>query len=64
MRSKEITLGRTTPTHQVDVDFSLEGPAWKVSIFYVMIYFTLYFYFMMSKVVGFRRMRVFSFHFK
>ncbi|XP_063680969.1 microspherule protein 1-like isoform X3 [Bolinopsis microptera] len=32
MRSKEITLGRTTPTHQVDVDFSLEGPAWKISL--------------------------------
>ena len=33
MRSKEITLGRTTPTHQVDVDFSLEGPAWKVEMY-------------------------------
>jgi len=32
MRSKEITLGRSTPTHQVDVDFSLEGPAWKISL--------------------------------
>ena len=35
MRSKEITLGRATPSHQVDVDFSLEGPAWKVAKFYL-----------------------------
>lgn len=31
MRSKEITLGRSTRDHSVDVDLSLEGPAWKVS---------------------------------
>lgn len=31
MRSKEITLGRTTKDHQVDVDLKLEGPAWKIS---------------------------------
>lgn len=31
MRSKEITLGRTTKDHAVDVDLKLEGPAWKIS---------------------------------
>ncbi|KAK3909517.1 Microspherule protein 1 [Frankliniella fusca] len=31
MRSREITLGRSTRDHSVDVDLSLEGPAWKVS---------------------------------
>ncbi|XP_065212801.1 microspherule protein 1-like [Planococcus citri] len=31
MRSKEITLGRKTQDNQVDVDLSLEGPAWKIS---------------------------------
>lgn len=34
MRSKEITLGRTTKDpkdHSVDVDLKLEGPAWKIS---------------------------------
>nr|XP_018902334.1 PREDICTED: microspherule protein 1-like [Bemisia tabaci]XP_018902335.1 PREDICTED: microspherule protein 1-like [Bemisia tabaci] len=31
MRSKEITIGRKTRDHNVDVDLSLEGPAWKVS---------------------------------
>ncbi|KAJ9583233.1 hypothetical protein L9F63_022423 [Diploptera punctata] len=31
MRSREITVGRTTHDHTVDVDLSLEGPAWKVS---------------------------------
>lgn len=31
MRSKEITIGRSTHDHTVDVDLSLEGPAWKVS---------------------------------
>ncbi len=31
MRSKEITLGRTTKDQAVDVDLKLEGPAWKVS---------------------------------
>ncbi|XP_069678073.1 microspherule protein 1 isoform X2 [Periplaneta americana] len=31
MRSREITVGRSTHDHNVDVDLSLEGPAWKVS---------------------------------
>lgn len=31
MRSREITLGRTTSDNNVDVDLSLEGPAWKIS---------------------------------
>ncbi|KAH9492852.1 Microspherule protein 1 [Bulinus truncatus] len=31
MRSREITLGRATKDNHVDVDLSLEGPAWKVS---------------------------------
>lgn len=31
MRSREITMGRTTKDHNVDVDLSLEGPAWKIS---------------------------------
>ncbi|KAL8603875.1 Microspherule protein 1 [Nucella lapillus] len=31
MRSKEITLGRTTREQTIDVDLSLEGPAWKIS---------------------------------
>ncbi|KAK7580254.1 hypothetical protein V9T40_000883 [Parthenolecanium corni] len=31
MRSKEITLGRKTQDNEVDVDLSLEGPAWKIS---------------------------------
>ncbi|XP_046661159.1 microspherule protein 1-like isoform X3 [Homalodisca vitripennis] len=31
MRSREITIGRTTKDHSVDVDLTLEGPAWKVS---------------------------------
>ncbi|XP_046825267.1 microspherule protein 1 isoform X4 [Vespa crabro] len=31
MRSREITVGRSTKDHNVDVDLSLEGPAWKVS---------------------------------
>ncbi|KAL7632534.1 UNVERIFIED_CONTAM: hypothetical protein RMT77_017151 [Armadillidium vulgare] len=31
MRSKEITLGRKASGNNVDVDLSLEGPAWKVS---------------------------------
>ncbi|KAG8042323.1 hypothetical protein G9C98_004957 [Cotesia typhae] len=31
MRSKEITVGRSTKDHNVDVDLSLEGPAWKIS---------------------------------
>nr|CAD7568015.1 unnamed protein product [Timema californicum] len=31
MRSREITMGRSTPDHSVDVDLSLEGPAWKIS---------------------------------
>ncbi|XP_078327132.1 microspherule protein 1-like [Crassostrea virginica] len=31
MRSKEITLGRATKDNQIDVDLSLEGPAWKIS---------------------------------
>ncbi|KDR21571.1 hypothetical protein L798_01725 [Zootermopsis nevadensis] len=31
MRSREITVGRSTHDHSVDVDLSLEGPAWKVS---------------------------------
>ncbi|XP_057328156.1 microspherule protein 1 [Microplitis mediator] len=31
MRSKEITVGRSTKDHIVDVDLSLEGPAWKIS---------------------------------
>lgn len=31
MRSREITLGRSTKDNQVDVDLSLEGPAWKIS---------------------------------
>ncbi|XP_020280287.1 microspherule protein 1 [Pseudomyrmex gracilis] len=31
MRSREISVGRCTKDHAVDVDLSLEGPAWKVS---------------------------------
>ncbi|XP_031551329.1 microspherule protein 1-like [Actinia tenebrosa] len=31
MRSREIAVGRSTADNQVDVDLSLEGPAWKVS---------------------------------
>ncbi|KAK1137265.1 hypothetical protein K0M31_001779 [Melipona bicolor] len=31
MRSREITVGRSTKDHNVDVDLSLEGPAWKIS---------------------------------
>ncbi|XP_076456500.1 microspherule protein 1-like [Babylonia areolata] len=31
MRSREITLGRTTREQTIDVDLSLEGPAWKIS---------------------------------
>uniref|UniRef100_A0A8D0QA57 Microspherule protein 1 n=1 Tax=Sus scrofa TaxID=9823 RepID=A0A8D0QA57_PIG len=31
MRSREITLGRATKDNQIDVDLSLEGPAWKIS---------------------------------
>ncbi|XP_077543965.1 microspherule protein Rcd5 isoform X2 [Haemaphysalis longicornis] len=31
MRSKEITIGRLTKDNAIDVDLSLEGPAWKVS---------------------------------
>ncbi|XP_015176506.1 PREDICTED: microspherule protein 1 [Polistes dominula] len=31
MRSREITVGRSAKGHNVDVDLSLEGPAWKVS---------------------------------
>ncbi|XP_075215541.1 microspherule protein Rcd5 [Lycorma delicatula] len=31
MRSREITIGRSTKDHAVDVDLTLEGPAWKVS---------------------------------
>ena len=31
MRSKEITLGRTTAASSVDVDLKLEGPAFKIS---------------------------------
>ena len=31
MRSREITIGRTTGDHSVDADLSLEGPAWKIS---------------------------------
>ncbi|XP_054277295.1 microspherule protein 1 isoform X2 [Macrosteles quadrilineatus] len=31
MRSREITIGRSTKDHSVDVDLTLEGPAWKVS---------------------------------
>ncbi|XP_071941991.1 microspherule protein 1-like [Antedon mediterranea] len=31
MRSKEITLGRSTKDNNIDVDLSLEGPAWKIS---------------------------------
>ena len=27
----QITLGRATKDNQIDVDLSLEGPAWKVS---------------------------------
>jgi microspherule protein 1 len=27
----QITVGRSTHDHSVDVDLSLEGPAWKVS---------------------------------
>ena len=29
--SSQITLGRTTKDHNVDVDLKLEGPAWKIS---------------------------------
>uniref|UniRef100_T1IRH1 Microspherule protein 1 n=1 Tax=Strigamia maritima TaxID=126957 RepID=T1IRH1_STRMM len=31
MRSKEISFGRATKDNSVDVDLSLEGPAWKIS---------------------------------
>ncbi|XP_070187685.1 microspherule protein 1-like isoform X2 [Littorina saxatilis] len=31
MRSREITLGRATREQSIDVDLSLEGPAWKIS---------------------------------
>ena len=31
MRSREITLGRSTRDVTIDVDLSLEGPAWKIS---------------------------------
>jgi len=31
MRSREITIGRATKDSTVDVDLSLEGPAWKIS---------------------------------
>uniref|UniRef100_A0A0B6ZXH4 FHA domain-containing protein n=2 Tax=Arion vulgaris TaxID=1028688 RepID=A0A0B6ZXH4_9EUPU len=31
MRSREISLGRSTKDNHVDVDLSLEGPSWKVS---------------------------------
>jgi microspherule protein 1 len=31
MRSREITLGRSNGERAVDVDLSLEGPAWKIS---------------------------------
>lgn len=31
MRSREITFGRATKDNTVDVDLSLEGPAWKIS---------------------------------
>ncbi|BFZ14029.1 hypothetical protein BsWGS_17070 [Bradybaena similaris] len=31
MRSREISLGRSTTDNHVDVDLSLEGPSWKVS---------------------------------
>lgn len=31
MRSREITLGRATKDNPIDVDLSLEGPAWKIS---------------------------------
>ena len=31
MRSREITIGRATETSNVDIDLSLEGPAYKVS---------------------------------
>lgn len=31
MRSREITVGRSTADSHVDVDLSLEGPAWKIS---------------------------------
>ncbi|XP_023225748.1 microspherule protein 1-like [Centruroides sculpturatus] len=31
MRSREITLGRATKDINIDVDLSLEGPAWKIS---------------------------------
>lgn len=31
MRSKEITLGRAVKDSPIDVDLSLEGPAWKIS---------------------------------
>lgn len=31
MRSREITVGRSTADNHVDVDLSLEGPAWKIS---------------------------------
>lgn len=31
MRSREITMGRSTKGHVVDIDLSLEGPAWKIS---------------------------------
>lgn len=49
MRSREITMGRSSKGHVVDIDLSLEGPAWKISrrqgtlryIFYQFILFIL-----------------------
>ncbi|KAK2724999.1 microspherule protein 1-like [Artemia franciscana] len=31
VKSKEVTIGRSTPNSAVDIDLSREGPAWKIS---------------------------------
>lgn len=40
MRSREITLGRKAAGVNVDVDLSLEGPAWKISRKQVLFFFS------------------------
>ena len=43
MRSREITLGRKAAGVNVDVDLSLEGPAWKISRKQVYQYFVTFY---------------------
>lgn len=31
MRSREITIGRSGKSHNVDIDLALEGPSYKIS---------------------------------